>query len=86
MILTLEEAKRYLRQPGSHEDEDVTAIIIAAETYISNAGIVLSADNELAKMAIKMLVVHWYENREPIGQTNLIALGLSSIITQLQNC
>lgn len=86
MILNLSEAKKYLRFEDDYtdEDNDITALISSVEGYLTNAGCVLNTGDEVAKLAIKMLVVHWYENREPIGQGNQLAFGLQSLITQLK--
>lgn len=88
MILKADEAKRYLRldEDYTDEDTDITALVMAAEGYLKNAGCTLKDGDELAKLAIKMLVVHWYENREPTGEANKLAYGLQSLITQLQYC
>lgn len=88
MILALDEAKKYLRLDieDTEEDADITALIMAAEGYLKNAGCTLNTGDEVAKLAIKMLVVHWYENREPIGQGDKLAYGLQALITQLQYC
>lgn len=85
-ILSLNEAKAFLKIDYSDEDTDITALINAAEGYLKNAGCTLNAGDEVAKLAEKMLVVHWYENREPTGSANLLAFGLQSLITQLQYC
>lgn len=86
--LSLDEAKSYLRLDESYTDEDtdITALINAAEKYLTNAGCTLNEGDEVAKLAEKMLVVHWYENREPIGKGDLLAYGLQALITQLQYC
>ena len=88
MIISVVEAKKYLKfeEDYTDEDSDIIALISSAEGYLKNAGCVLNAGDEVAKLAIKMLVVHWYENREPIGQGNKLAFGLQSIITQLKYC
>lgn len=88
MILTINEAKKYLRldEDYTDEDTDITALIMAAGGYLKNAGCTLNAGDEVAKLAIKMLIVHWYENREPIGQGDKLAYGLQALITQLQYC
>lgn len=88
MVLTLEEAKKYLRLDVDdiEEDNDVIPLILAAEGYLTNAGCTLNTGDEVAKLAIKMLVVHWYENREPIGKGDKLAYGLQALITQLQYC
>ncbi|WP_318773059.1 head-tail connector protein [Bacillus gobiensis] len=84
----MNEAKRYLRieEDFTEEDEDVGALVSAAEKYLKNAGCLLNPDDEMAKLAVKMLTIHWYENREPIGNGDKLAFGLQSLITQLQHC
>jgi hypothetical protein len=86
MILTLEEAKRYLRMEIEYteEDQDVEDFAMAAEIYLRKAGCVLSASDESSKLAIKMLINHWHENREPIGSGDRLAFGLTELILQLQ--
>ncbi|WP_024833828.1 head-tail connector protein [Ruminiclostridium josui] len=88
MILTLEEAKKYLKADvdDTSEDQDIESLISAAEEYLKNAGCKLPEGNELAKLAIKLLVVHWHENREPIGKADKLQYSLSNIIFQLQYC
>ncbi|EPR12317.1 head-tail connector protein [Ruminiclostridium papyrosolvens] len=88
MILTLVEAKKYLKgdESDTSEDLDILSLITAAEEYLKNAGCKLPEGNELAKLAIKLLVVHWHENREPIGKADKLQYSLSNIILQLQYC
>lgn len=88
MILTLEEAKEYLKIEHDEEDTLVQSLIIAAENYIKNAtGIEFDDTNELAKLAIKLLVVNWYENREiNTDKANKLAFSLDVILTQLKYC
>lgn len=85
MILTLAEAKSWGIIEVTDDDTEITALITAAETYLTNAGCTLIDTDELAKLAVKMLVIHWYENREVIGKAEKLAYGLAAIITQLQN-
>jgi len=66
-------------------DEDVTAFVNAAESYLTNAGITADESNALYGLAVKMLVSHWYDNREPVGNTTKLEYGLAGIISQLQN-
>ncbi|MGX7745690.1 head-tail connector protein [Rhodopseudomonas parapalustris] len=91
MILSLAEAKQYLRIELSYTDEDtdITALISAAEGYLKNAGCVLNIGDEVAKLAIKMLVVHWYENRDSVligSISKSMEYSLQSIVTQLKYC
>ncbi|HDR4365060.1 TPA: phage gp6-like head-tail connector protein [Bacillus cereus] len=87
MVLTLEEAKKYLRVDGDEEDDLITSFIIAAEMYIKNAtskNVYLKS--ELAKLAARILIAHWHENREAVGKAEQLAFSLQSILVQLQYC
>jgi len=86
MIVSVDEIKKYLRIDSEEEDTQIQALEAAAEEYLKNAGAVLSETNELAKLAVKILCVHWYENREPVGKADELAFSLQHIITQLKYC
>lgn len=87
LALTLEEAKKYLRVDGDEEDELITSFIVAAEIYIKNATSKnVDLKSELAKLAARILISHWYENREAIGKAEQLAFSLQSILVQLQYC
>lgn len=82
----LDNIKDYMKIDSSDEDLVITALITSAETYLQNAGIKKDYQNELYNLAIKLLVIHWYENREIVGSANKLAFSLENIITQLQYC
>ena len=82
----LDNIKDYMKIDSSDEDLVITALITSAETYLQNAGIKIDYQNELYNLAIKLLVIHWYENREIVGRANKLAFSLDNIITQLQYC
>ncbi|MDD0821560.1 head-tail connector protein [Bacillus cereus] len=85
MVLTLEEAKKYLRVDGDEEDDLITSFVIAAEQYIKNSTSKnVNLNDELAKLAARILIAHWYENREPVGKTGKLSFSLQSILIQLQ--
>ncbi|MED1023360.1 head-tail connector protein [Bacillus mycoides] len=87
MVLTLEEAKRYVRVDGNEEDMLITSFIEAAEIYIKNATSKnVDLKSELAKLAARILISHWYENREAVGKAEQLAFSLQSILVQLQYC
>ncbi|MBE6829151.1 MAG: phage gp6-like head-tail connector protein [Ruminococcaceae bacterium] len=69
--------------------EDVRPLFDAAEAYIINAieekDKVKNEKNPLFCLAVKMLLSHWYDNRQPVGQSGALPFGLGAIITQLQN-
>ena len=66
-MLTLEEAKRYLKIDFEDDDEDIESFIEAAEAYIdSMVGILYKTDEKAVKLATllqKKLVNDMYENR-----------------------
>lgn len=80
------EIKNYLRIDEDYDDVLIETLIKSAEIYLENAGVKVSYDIELYVLAIKMLVLHWYENRTVIGKTENIGFGLESIISQLKYC
>ncbi|TKI81574.1 head-tail connector protein [Bacillus mycoides] len=87
MVLKLEEAKEYLRVDGDEEDSLISSFITAAEIYIKNATSKnIDLKSELAKLAARILISHWYENREAVGKAEQLAFSLQSILVQLQYC
>ncbi|WP_069649643.1 head-tail connector protein [Caloranaerobacter ferrireducens] len=91
-MLTLDEVKEFLRIDINFTDEDtlLNALIQASEGYIYNATGLNSTDItdtnqiELYKLAQKLLITHWYENREVVGKADKLAFSLDSILTQIQ--
>ena len=81
----LEEIKEYMRIDDDVEDTLINSLIESANLYLLNAG-VKNFENDLYKLAIKMLVLHWYENREIIGEARKLSFSLDNIITQLKYC
>lgn len=81
----LPHVKEYLRVDGSRDDEMLRLLIDSAIEYLTNAGVKEQETNSY-KLAIVMLVTHWYENREQVvgNVPNALALGLQSIILQLK--
>lgn len=87
LVLTVEEAKKYLRVDGDEEENLITSFVIAAEIYIQNATRQdVKLDSVLAKLAARILISHWYENREAVGKAEQLAFSLQSILVQLQYC
>lgn len=80
----LEEVKEFLRVDGDTDDNLITSLILSANRFIKNAtNPNVDTDTELYKTALKMLVAHWYENREPIGKATTLAFSLTDILIQL---
>ncbi|MFC0188230.1 head-tail connector protein [Fictibacillus aquaticus] len=83
----VEHVKQFLRIDGSEDDMLLTSLIAAAKEYVKNAtGLTVDEENELQILAVTMLVTHWYENREPLGQANMLEFSLNSIFLQLSYC
>lgn len=83
----LEELKLFLKIDDDEEILLIEGLQKSAEEYLNNAGIKKDYTKELYKLAIKILVSHWYENRavETIGKNvSKIAFGLDTILIQLK--
>jgi len=80
----LEEVKEYLRIDGTEEDLLLTSLISAAKQYVkTGTGCIVDEENDLHKLAINLLVTHWYENREVVGKANALSFSLQSIFLQM---
>ena len=84
--MNVEDIKQYLRIEDDIDNFLLYGLISAAKNYMSNAGIQEKNENELYDLCIKLLVSHWYENREVTGTANKLAFSLESIIVQLKYC
>ena len=82
----LQEIKEYMKIDEDYDDLLIHSLILSAETYLYNSGVRQKYGNDLYGLAIKMLVLHWYENREVIGDAKKLAFSLDNIITQLTYC
>lgn len=88
MILTLEEAKRWLRLEEGYAEEDglLQILLQAAEKYLANAtGRQDWGDDPIAKLFVQVLIADWYEHREAVGQVrDELRTSVRSILLQLQ--
>lgn len=87
--LILEELKLYLRVDEDDDDTLIKALMLSAEEYLANAGVTKDYTKELYKLSVKLLVGHWYENREVerVGKNvRKVGYSLESMITQLKYC
>ncbi len=68
------------------EDFEVAeALKLSAEEYLKNAGIKVNYESSLYFLVVKMLVKHWYDNREILATKDKeIPYGITCIINQLQ--
>lgn len=85
--MNLEEIKLFLRIDDDGEDELLNSLKLAAEEYLINAGIDTDYTKELYKLCVKILISHWYENRNAVTVGSIskkLEFSLSSLIFQLQ--
>jgi uncharacterized phage protein (predicted DNA packaging) len=85
--MEMAELKEYLRVDSDDEDVLITGLQKAAEEYLTNAGVNIDYTKELYKLAVKVLVNHWYDNRmintdKPVGN---LSYSLSAMINQLKH-
>ena len=83
--MDLSELKLYLRVENDADDVFIATLRQAAVEYLTNAG-VIQTDDALYALAVKLLVAHWYENRQAviIGQVSKqLEYSLQAILAQL---
>lgn len=83
-MITLNDAKAYIKVDDNFEDDLIDNLLKSAKEYMLTCGI--TDKNKLSNLydlAIKMLVSHWYENREVVGEAKLLAYSLNSIIFKM---
>lgn len=93
-LITLDEVKNYLRIDFSEDDTFLSTLIVAArnycESYLNRP--LLSADMteettweipETIKLAMLILISHWYENRMPIISNMSVNNEISFSVTAL---
>jgi uncharacterized phage protein (predicted DNA packaging) len=85
LIISIDEAKEWLRIDHNDEVSTIDMLIHAAEAYLKNAtGHTFDSTNHLAKLFCLVLVTDWYENRDMIGKTSdQIRPIINSILMQL---
>lgn len=92
--MEIEELPLYIKVDEEDDKPIITMQMKAAKAYLKNAGIKAEQlkedqdDYELYKMAICMLVGHWYENRSTVVVGSIskeLEHSLTSIIIQLRS-
>lgn len=83
--MELKELKEFMRVDSNEEDGQIESLKLSAELYLKNAGVKVSYENELYALAVKLLTLHWYDNRSCIGESNkkVADISLTAIINQL---
>lgn len=86
MDIDLTAVKSYCRIDGSEEDALLLDLIAAAREYLDGAGIPdPEADNPLYSLAVKALVLDYYDHRGTTEAANVSAIpGMENAIVQLK--
>lgn len=88
MIISLDEAKLYLKVDFDDEDLLISNLIEASEMYLENAtGKKFDENNKLAKLYCNCLIHEWYNNRSLMANKDVsdkVKYTLSSILLQLK--
>lgn len=82
--MNLGEIKEFLKIDGNDDDALLTSFQKSAEEYLLNAGVVCDYTKELYKLAVKMLIGTWYENKDLNSERDLSICSLKNIIVQLR--
>lgn len=81
-MVTLEEAKSYLRIDFPDDDIFIGKLIKASERYIKNT-VSDYEENELVDIVQLLLIQHWYYNRSLLGKVpSNFAHGIDAILFQ----
>lgn len=92
--MEIKDVKLYLKIDEDEDDPIITMQMKAAQSYLRKAGVKTdqlneeSEDYDLYRLAICMIVGHWYENRNAVVIGSIsreIEHSLTSIIIQLRN-
>ena len=84
-MITLEEAKSYLRVDTMAEDDLIVSLISAAADYISECTGKDDDGSSLYKLCVKVLVAHWYEHREAVsGTVTDVPHTLQALLTHIK--
>lgn len=84
MALSLEDAKAHLRISFDTEDSYVQSLIDAAEDYVQATGASYDSPPQPAILhAVKLLVSHWYSNRDAAGTepSTAIQFGVNALLS-----
>lgn len=88
MIIEIDLAKKWLRDPPEEDDEIIELIVGAAEEYLQGAtGRTFDNKTKRAQIFCLVLATDWYENRELIGirPSEKVRYSIESMLLQLQN-
>lgn len=75
----------YMRVEPGTDDKLIQSLMEAAESYLTNAGIIRTAENEAQyDLALWSLTLHYYDHRDSVGSEAALPIGLRPIINQMK--
>lgn len=93
MAHDLASVKTYMRfddlgidgQEKAAEEAVIEALIAGAMEYLRTGGVPEPEEpSELYDLAVKALVLHWYDHRDDVGSESSVPNGIRPVITQLK--
>lgn len=85
--MKLEDIKLYMRVDTDADDALITGLIAAAQQYLhETTGLVYDDTNNLHQLVCKLLIAHWYEHREIVGDEKEIPYTATRLLTHLAVC
>ena len=85
--MKLEDIKLYMRVDTDADDALITGLIAAAQQYIhETTGLVYDDTNNIHQLVCKLLVAHWYEHREIVGDDKEVPYTATRLLTHIAIC
>jgi uncharacterized phage protein (predicted DNA packaging) len=84
--MTIEEFKNYARIDYNDDDEFIQSLIEASKKYIEEStGKTLDENNSLHTLLLKILTLHFYENRQAItsNSVNEVPYTITNLLTHI---
>jgi len=80
----LTSVKQYGKIDWNDEDDLIKQLIGAAQDTLEASGVPRDTDKDLYRLAVQRLAMHYYENREEIGSSSVIPMGMNWMIEHLR--
>ena len=85
--MKIEDIKLYMRVDTDADDALITGLIAAAQQYLhETTGLVYDDNNNIHQLVCKLLVAHWYEHREIVGDDKEVPYTATRLLTHIAIC
>ena len=82
----LDAVKLFGKIDGNEEDTLILSLIGAAKDTLEASGVPRDMDCDLYAIAVERLVMHYYDNREEVGNNlNVMPMGVTWMIEHLRS-